>query len=198
MSLVWVINMVSDYFDCRLAIQDYLAGTWLDYRVLKCKTFTYNTKNEVKVIQPMMLRVFSGTFEAAFGIVSGKMSYAKGNPAIIVDFAQWTNTFNLNCFHSRSDKKMYQTMSEVNNLFTWIKNHQNTVIYRVYLQMFINDADMSHKPNCALDPANTMFGALEGYGYMGEVTNLDITGQDAGKGSVDFTLNFQHGLVVPI
>lgn len=187
----------SEFYDCRLAVWSFLNNRFFDYRILKVSSFGYSTKNEVKTIQPLMLRVFSTTLENVLGGL-GKIQYGKGLPPIIIDFAQWSNTFDLTCYYSRNDKVMYQIMLDVNNIFTWIKNNQNTQDNLMYMQMFYNDADLTHKPKCALDPAKTVFGALEGYGYQGVVTSMNITNLDAGKGGVTFTLTFQHGMVVPI
>lgn len=190
--------VASEYYDCRLAVFDYTTNTWVDYRILKCTSFTYNTKNDVKVIHPLMLRAFSSGLETLLGMSTNALPYGKGMAPVIMDFTQWSNTFNITAFHSRSDKKMYQTLSEVNNLFTWVKRNQSAPTLIMYIQLFFNDADLTHVPKCALDPAKTVLGAFEGYGYQGVVTSMNISGLDAGKGSVNFTIDFQHGMVVPI
>ncbi len=184
-------------YHCRIAKLK-VDGSW-EYKVLDLLKVGYNAQDSDKVFHPMLLRSISTILT-----VSGDTGHIEAQrfPTIIVDFGQVDEKIPFSFVHvgvgSSEGDKFIECMTYFSQIREWLQHARLVSTNKLYLQFFVTNADDDDDPQVKFDPQRIPLGSIPGLGWRGVPSNLQLTDFEAGDGSIQLSLTWQVGIVIPI
>ena len=183
---------------CRIAKLKY-GGSW-EYKVLDVTKIGYNANNADKVFHPLILRSLSTILTVDTDDPAAVE--AQGFPTIICDFAQVDEKIPFGFVHKgvgdSEGEKFVECMSYFSQLRKWLYAARLLSTNKLYLQFFVTNPSDDDDPQVKFDPINIPLGILPGFGWRGVPSNLTLKDFEAGDGSIEMSLSWQHGVVIPV